>query len=512
MLRKPRFRWQEKTERSLSELVSEDGILPSGEILYLTDRLCSILDSMRTMSLSGRECIHPDNVVIDIRGNVRLAERELPPSAMEDYLPPEADRGNLVKPGTRVYALGMLMLYMATGEAKRAEADVSIDDRTILSLIERAAAFNPAERFRNTGELQEAIRQETRVGKKALPILISAVLVCLLIGLLFVFWQRGAARGGEAGEADGYRAGFSQGFEQGFSDAPGIGIHSGAFDAHNGNLSGNHAAEGGAFAVCSEDAVFYLAEDNVYRMDPYTKEARVLAAAPGAYDLQYYSGRLWYCTPKSVICLDPETAKEEVICDSRGGRLYIFEDSFYLYDCTETGYLYRIDPDSKALTQLNGVMKYRCLNIVGEKLYYIDEERGNSIYSSDLDGSNVRLISSSAYESFCIYEDKLFAGTEGGLIRMDLNGGSPEKLTSLSAHSSNASDGGVFYISGSGRTLEWISPDGKTRYTVVPGRAGSFNVAGQWIFYRNEDDGGRLWRVRISGADNARATGQTDPP
>ena len=90
---------------------------------------------------------------------------------------------------------------------------------------------------------------------------------------------------------------------------------------------------------------------------------------------------------------------------------------------------------------------------------------------------------------------------------MDLNGGSPEILTGLPAASPNASDGGIFYIAGSGRTLEWMSLDGRTRFTVVSTPTSSFQVAGKWIFYQNEDDGGRLWKVRVSGADKGRAAG-----
>jgi len=49
-----------------------------------------------------------------------------------------------------------------------------------------------------------------------------------------------------------------------------------------------------------------------------------------------------------------------------------------------------------------------------------------------------------------------------------------------------------------------MSADGRTRYTVVSSRTDSFSLAGQWIFYKNEDDGGSLWQVRTSGAGNVK--------
>lgn len=504
MLKKARFRWPGKTECSVTEIVSENGRMRFRDILSITENLCVLLDGAASEdSAGGMEYIHPDNVLISAAGDVRLEARKLPLSSLEDYLPPELNRGDPVPPGARVYALGTLMLYMATGQEKKAETDVSVDNHILRSLIVSCTAFDPKHRFRDIQELLRAIRHETRAWKRALPVLILSLLVCLLAAALLFFWRSGKTRGGAVGEVAGYVAGLSRGFEQGFSDAPGIGLRSATLDARSGNLSGNYSAAGGAIAVCGEDAVFFFSGENLCRMDPYTKEFRVLAALPGAYDLQYHGGRLYCCTDERVLCLDPKTAKEEAICDSYGGRLYIFDDTFYLYDSAETGYLYRIDPARKTLTQLNGSMTYRCLNVVGGKLYYIDADRGNSICRSDPDGSNIQLISSSAYESLCVHESRLYAGTEDGLVRMDLNGGSLENLTTLPAAFPNASDGGIFYISGGSRALEWLSLDSRTRYTVVHAHVGSFNVAGQWIFYQNEDDGGNLWCVRISGKDNA---------
>lgn len=502
---KPRPELGGKAERRISEIVGEDGTLRPGEIIHIVERLCILLGSRRPEDADGRRgCIHPDTVVVSADGDVRLEDRSLPLSIREAYLPPELGWDDSDAPTARVYALGMLMLYMATGRERKAEADTIVGSRPLLALIERCTAFDPEERFQDTEDLLAAIRRAGRVGRKVLRASLAAVAVCLAAGLFLFSWRAGSSRGGAAGEADAFGSGYADGYGQGFSDAPGIGIAGAPFDARNGNLSGNLAAEGGAVAACSEDSVFFLLDEGIFQMDPYTGEARVLSSDGGAYGLQYHDGWLYYCVGEEIVRIDPKTGGREAFCDSRGGRLYIFDDAFYLYDSAGTGYLYRIDPGTRATTQLNGAMEYRCLNIVDGRLYYIDPKRGDCICRSDLDGGNAGLISSGSYESFCVYGDRLYAATGDGLIRMDLNGGNPEILSALPAYSPNVSDGGIFYISGSGRTLEWMSLDGRMRYTVVPTRTDSFNAAGQWIIYRNGEDGGALWRVRISGADNAR--------
>lgn len=312
--------------------------------------------------------------------------------------------------------------------------------------------------------------------------------------------------GAKAGDAAGYRPGYVEGYDRGFSAAPGMVMNAASVDSHSGSLSGNYAVGEGPTAAYSEKDVFFLLNGDILRMDAATGRTALLKKGGGAVSLQYYQGALYCCTPEKILRLDPETRKEEIFCE-RGGRLFIFEDAFYLYDSAETHFLYRISDSGKNLTQISGAAEYRSLNVVGGKLYFIDPDQGGGICCIDLEGDEIGLISSSPYESFCVYDGKLYAGTDYGLIRMDLNGGNPEILTSLPASCPNASDGGIFYIAGRDRTLEWMSLDGRIRFTVVTTPTSSFQVAGKWIFYQNEDDGGRLWKVRVSGADKGRAAG-----
>ena len=502
MRRKQVFHWQGKPARSISELVNEDGVLRSELVLTLMERICGLVEEG---GQAGRIILHPDCVIVNEYGDVGLEEQELAASAREVYLPPELDRTDAMTPRGKVYGLGKLMLYMVTGQNKKAEAEIALDNNTLLPLIERCTAFDPEKRYENVRQLHEIIKREKRSGRKLLRAVLAGLFVVLLAGGLYMSWQTGMTRGLETGNNDRYGVGYEKGFDQGFSNAPGIGMTVAPMSEHRGNLSGNYAAETGPKVACSEKEVFFLLDGDLYTMDARTGQTGFLRSAPGAYDLQYYDGAIYLCTPEHILRIDPETAKEEKLCDSNSGRLYIFDDTFFLYDSAGTNYLYRINPDRKSLTQLSGAAKYRCLNIAEGSVYYIDPERGSGICCSNTDGGNSTLISSGVYESFCIWDGRLYAETAAGLIRMDLNGGNPELLTTLPASSPNACDGGVFYISGRGRRLEWLSSDGGIRYTVIPTRTASFQVAGQWVFYENEDDGGRLWRARISGADQERA-------
>ncbi len=502
MKKKLKYLLNGKSERSLNEIITENGPMQPREIIYIIKKLCLLPEIQNSGEDGGREIFpHPANIIIFADGHIRAEDNTAPPNA---YLPLEVTQRDMLVPTAKVYAMGILMLYMATGKETKDEIDNQNISRTLRSLIQRCTAFDPNERFRDTKELLSAVRRETGSGKKAFTLLIPLLSVFLLAAFLLFFGRQGFLQGSSAGEETGYRSGFSEGFRQGFSDAPGIGLTPAYFDAGNGNLSGNFIPDNGPFAVISEDAVFFFTGENLCRMEPYTQEVEIIARLKGADSLQYHAGRLYYQKGDNIFRMNPKTAKEEVVCESLGGKFYIFEDTFYLYDSAGTGYLYSIDPEKGTLTQLNGAMSYKCLNVVGEKLYYISPDNGDCLCRSDLDGGNLSVISSGSYESLCIYDGSIYASTGEGLIRMDLNGGNPMILASQILYSPNVSDSGIYYISGKGRALEWMSSDGKTRYTVLTTGTASFNLAGQWIFYQNEEDSGFLWRVHISGKYNTK--------
>lgn len=515
MIVKPKYNWQQQKERSVFDLVTEDGVMRPKEILHIVRQLCRILDS-RSHEEASREngCIHPQTIIVNSGGTVYLSALALPLSTRAAYIPPEQEQFTETVFESAVYALGILMLFMATGNEKKADLDTSVGDSSLRALITRCTAFDPRMRFQNTKELSGSIRRTRGIIKKAALILLLITFTGAAVTGILGLYQRGSENGETSGKELGYLEGYIYGYEKGFSDSPGIGIDGASFDSEMGNLSGNLAQENGAIAACSETEIFFLYEGSIYRMDPYTESIQALVTGAGARGLNYYDGWLYYCTNEKVLRVNPETMKEEIFCDSRTGLLYIADGAFYLHDIAGTGYLYRINTDTGALTQLSDITEYRCLNIVGNRLYFLDAGKGN-LYRSELDGSGRKLLNSNYCESFCIYDDKIYAYgasfeedavnySASSLICMDLDGGSIENFTNIPAYYPNVTDSGIFYIAGNNRTLEWMSLNGRTRYTVLSSRTGFYNIAGRWIFYLNEEDGGALWRVRIDGSDNTK--------
>ncbi|RRD96418.1 DUF5050 domain-containing protein [Clostridiales bacterium COT073_COT-073] len=517
MLIKPRFAWSGSQERSVYEIVMMDGVIHAPEIFYIIRKIGNILtEPERDEFLDSDNCILPQNIMLNRTGQVRLLPQPMSLSLQRAYLPPEQNR--MITARTNIYGLGMIMLFMATGAADKAKLDSLNEDRVLKQTIEGCIAFDPQMRFADVRALLAFMIREKRNFKKIWQILLLLLAIVGLSYSAFYFYQQGKRNGEISGKAEGYTQGYTLGYEKGFVDAPGIGIGDSPFDPHIGNLPGNIAAAQGAFAVRSEDKIFFIHQGNIYQMDPYTETIKLLVESAEAFHLSYFEGWLYYSASQKIFRLEPHSLKQEVFCDLRSGLLYIVDGDFYLDDLLEPGYLYKINADNGELRQLNDITELECLNIVGKRLYFTDKNKDYHLYSCELDGSNQKLLNSNSCQWFCVYDNKIYGyaasyqdhdrqkrnASASFFIRTDLEGGSIQKIGNTPASYINVTKGGIFYVGGQNRTLEWMSFDGRVHYTIVPSRTGPFNIAGRWIFYQNEEDAGHLWRVRIDGSDNQR--------
>ena len=195
MLPKPGFTRSLKHERTLAEIVSEGGTLRRRDILFVIRQLCLRLErTADDPERRGNPRIHPRNVIVAANGEIRFADRDLPLAVMEAWLPPELDRSDPCPPGSEVYALGMLMLYMATGKEHKTDAEAFVRNRSLLSLIEGCTAFDPGERFRDCTEVLEAVRQAEGRGRLLLKWLFALLALGLLAGLVYHGWREGSRR------------------------------------------------------------------------------------------------------------------------------------------------------------------------------------------------------------------------------------------------------------------------------------------------------------------------------
>lgn len=170
-----------KHARSVFEIVSEDGVMNRREIIYIIKQICQ----MSELEKMG-EFIHPRNIILNVNGVVSISQVDLPFSYRETYISPERDRFDHMDSCAIVYALGITMLYMATGSEKKTDIERVKDDGFLQTLIQKCIEFDLNMRFWDEKEIFDFIRKNEGIVFKFIKV--GILLICLSAGLAGVFY------------------------------------------------------------------------------------------------------------------------------------------------------------------------------------------------------------------------------------------------------------------------------------------------------------------------------------
>ena len=245
-------------------------------------------------------------------------------------------------------------------------------------------------------------------------------------------------------------------------------------------------------------------------MDPYSGNTSVLARHKELFSLNYWKGFLFYQTENALVRFDVSSGQETVVSDALRGRFCICDGTIFLNGEGNTGFLYGINAASLEIKQMNSDKNHGFLNAADGRLYYTVPDKGDQLYRSDYDGGNASRLLSRPCRDIALCGERIYCLTADGadgepdtLVSMDLAGGEADVLTDQPISRFCAEENGIFYISAASGYLEWMTPDGKTRYTICTSPVSDFNVAGRWIFCRMTGSSA-LYRMRIDGSDRER--------
>jgi TolB-like protein/tRNA A-37 threonylcarbamoyl transferase component Bud32/Tfp pilus assembly protein PilF len=171
--------------RSLSQIVSEQGPFSASEAALTGQDVCRALAAVHAAGLVHRD-IKAQNVMREAGG--RLVLMDFGAGGTPLYLAPEVLAGGAPTIRSDLYALGVLLYYLATGrypveapsleELQRAHASGTrrrlaeqrpdLPDRFVAA-VERALDPDPIARFQTAREMQEALADVTSSGPRPLP-------------------------------------------------------------------------------------------------------------------------------------------------------------------------------------------------------------------------------------------------------------------------------------------------------------------------------------------------------
>lgn len=501
---------------TLHDIVTAGGALSAKDIFGITLKLTDILSYLHSQvpPVIHRD-IKPQNIIVGRDGSIHLIdfgiarvhkeERRKDTSVILtlDYASPEQYGFEQTTPLSDIYSLGVVLLFLATGRAVRSGLEAQIVNNRLRNLIEQCIAFNPKARIRNVEEIRDFILHDKSRGKlkRRKTSLMTAAMLAVSVGLSALAYEVGFATEKEDAEKSGYEHGYEIGYTSGYDAVPIFFQSETESGLHKGSNPGNMAVSGGAFAAQAEGSVFYLAAGGIWRMSAGGTETELMVEDEQAGAISCCNGWLYYSSGDQIMQTNIYTHRSDLLWDGLPGELFIAEDLFYLR--SKDG-LHLLDLPKGEAAALDGLMGCEALNTDGESLYFINGS-DRALYRSDMQGRGQEKLLEEECRSVCLSGKDLFCAIRredgGALLRIDKTAGT-KTLLEVEATMLNITEDSLFFLDLSDKTISRCSFDGRVREKISRNRAEDFNIAGGWIFYHNEEDGGRLWCVRQDGSND----------
>ena len=223
--------------------------------------------------------------------------------------------------------------------------------------------------------------------------------------------------------------------------------------------------------------------------------------------MQIVGNRVYYTNPEDdyrIYSMDLSFQDSRMECDIPAFYLNV-RDDILVFSGAEEGekYLYRMEPDSGEVILLSEQNTYEP-KVVGDTIFYDDEDEKYSLYRCDLDGSNQRRISPGAVFYSCIVDDTIYyLDTQDSyhLYSMDTDGGNKQVLLNQSVRELSAL-GDTLYLS--------LSEGGILSYKIDTGafqRISDLSVSSMvaaedgWLYFAHRDRGEYLYKMTVGGDD-----------
>ena len=503
--------------RTLYEIVSGSGPLAAKDILGIALKLADILCYLhaQTPPVIHRD-IKPQNIIVGEAGSIHLIDfgiarvhkqqRRQDTSVVLtlDYASPEQYGFEQTTPLSDLYSLGVVLLFLSTGRTVRTDLEAQIVNNRLRNLIEQCIAFNPKMRIQSAQAIRTYILQSgsQHALKRRRRIAAAATLLAAVTALSAAAYGTGFAAEKGGAEKLGYERGYGNGYTSGYEVASVADRGDWGVVLPEGSSFGNMAASGGSFAAGSDGLVFYIADGGIWRMSANGTDQELLVRDERAGALSFYNGWLYYSSGGRVLQTNIYTQESGVLYQGTPGVLYVTPKHFYLR--TDDG-LYRLNANTGEIASIGELSGCSALNIGEENLVFI-RTGDQALYRCELNGSGLRRLVDGVCRSVCLVGDDLFCCMEKdgvkALVRIHSETGESELLLETDAALLNASENGLYYLDRADSLIYRCSFDGRVRERVSGNRASDFNIAEGWVFYHNEGDDGRLWCVRLDGAND----------
>ncbi|MDR1430887.1 MAG: protein kinase [Propionibacteriaceae bacterium] len=455
--------------------------------------------------------IKPQNIIVRPDGSLGLTDfgiaRTFKPDSASDtknmgtmqYAPPEQFGYAQSTPLTDIYALGIVLIYVATGSPDRQGLDQRIADPKLRAMIEKCIAFDPTQRFQSAAQLCKWL-DKSQTGRKRwlLPALGTvAALAVVGVGGYFVNGAIGTSI------PDAPRSASSGIPQPDPNSSPQSGPGAALDDPTAGNYPGNLVI--GGFAVAGDSELYVATPEGVVALSQQGQFLRKVSDSGTASDLNFYQGKLYYLLGGNVWTHDPATGETAELRRGGAGNLWVDQGGLYFADQYDSLRLYSLSLDGKTTKKADDFTTSYYRNLVAGSEYLCvgisNSDSGCELTSLDLASGKVHRFGLTSTRWVAAWDGWLYYSedreTQLRRVRFD---GSGDELVNSDPHYFNVpAEQGVFSLNAITNTVELINPESGSVFAVTGPDAQKFNLAGDWIIYQGQSANLRMIRSDTSG-------------
>lgn len=502
--------------RTLNEIISGRGCLSAEDIFGISIKLAEILCYLhaQTPPVIHRD-IKPQNIILGRNGSIYLIDfgiaREQKRWRRQDtsiiltmeYASPEQYGFEQTTPLSDIYSLGVVMLFLATGRTNRSDLEAQITDNRLRELIEECTAFNPKARIQSAEELLARLRadREYPSAKKKRGVFAAAG-VAAAVCVSTASFGTCFALGRQKAEILGYDQGYQAGYADGYDTVPGFQRAYETKARSEGTDFSNMSVPGGSFAAEDGDLIFYITDSGIWSMSAGGTDPELIVKSEKTGSLSIGNDWLYYSQGDTVLQTNLYTSRSDILCRDKKGSLYVTEKDLYLQ--TEEG-IARLDIQSGRAEPIEILSDCAVLQQGGEYFYFIGRH-DQALYRYSLIKGELTRLSEDRFRSICLSGGELFCSVvrddEEMVQRLDVRTGETDLFLETKADLLHVSEEELCFLDLSDSRIYRCSADGRIRQRLSDHPAQDFNIAGEWVFYHNQEDNGLLWCVRLDGSND----------
>ncbi|KEH89474.1 hypothetical protein Z965_02775 [Clostridium novyi A str. BKT29909] len=246
-------------------------------------------------------------------------------------------------------------------------------------------------------------------------------------------------------------------------------------DTNKGSTAGN-INNNGYVVEDNEGYIFYNNtgdRNSIYKLDGNGMFNNAIGKDNAQYlnvvgDWVYYSN---YSDKGNLYKIKTDGTARQKICDDMASYVTVSGDWIYFCNHSDGGRLYKIRPDGREKKRVSPSLDHETayINVSGDWIYFTDVTDKHRPYVLNTDGTYIAKLSEEWSNSIQVYGEWIYYTSSTGVL------------------SKVRKDGSGHTIPIKGQTREFD-------------KGFHLNVVGNWIYYSNYLDGGKLYKIRTDGS------------